>query len=396
MSGGAGIGFLGNIIQDWSVEGAFRTVDNDFAGRDNTWTAGGRITPAFLDGMLTLRGNYTEAIRSPAVTELFLPQVQIGTFATDPCDQRDIESGNNPDVRRANCEAAVAALSGTLEPGFTLDEFRAISRNASQSAITGGNPDLVNERSSAYSMGIILTPERFVRGLELSVDYTEIDIEDAIVNLSATNILAACFDSPNFPNEPACERFKRDPVTFQPRNFITGFVNAAELRFRGLTVQGNYGFDLADISAALNGSLNLSVNYFRTERNDQRVGAGDLDILVGTRGTEEDRFQTNITYSLDRFSGMLQWRGDLGGFFSPEDIAAGNLESRDIQEFPSYHVFNLTLRYELFEDSYIQTHVNNLFDAENKPLRQAATGSNTNILDDVFGRRFLVTVGSRF
>jgi outer membrane receptor protein involved in Fe transport len=396
ISGGEGIGFLGNVIQGLSLEGAIRTVDNNFAGRDNTWTAGGRLTPAFLDGMLTFRGNYTEAIRSPAVTELFLPQVQIGTFANDPCDQRDIESGNNPAVRRANCEAAVAALSGTLEPGFSLDTFRAISRNASQSAVTGGNPELANESSSAYSMGIILTPERFVQGLELSFDYTEIEIADAIVNLSATNILAACFDSPGFPAEPACDRFERDPVTFQPRNFVTGFVNAAEVRFRGWSVHANYGFDLADISAALNGSLGISLNYFSTERNDQRVGAGDLDILVGSRGTEADKFQTNITYSLERFSGMLQWRGDRGGFFSPNDIAGGNLEARDIHEYPSFNIFNLTLRYDLFEESYIQAHVNNLFDAENKALRQAATGSNTNLLDDVFGRRYLVTIGTKF
>lgn len=396
ISGGEGLGFLGNVFQDLSFEGAIRTVDNDFAGRDNTWTAGGRITPAFLDGMLTIRGNYTEAIRSPAVTELFLPQVAIGTFATDPCDQRDIESGNNPDVRRANCEAAVAALSGTLEPGFTLDEFRAISRNASQSAITGGNPELENELSTAFSMGIIVTPEQWVPGLEFSIDYTEIEIEEAIVNLSATNIMAACFDSGNFPNEPACDRFERDPVTFQPRNFVTGFVNAAERRFEAWTFQGNYGFDLADISAALNGSLNVSVNYFRTERNDQRVGAGDLNIFAESRGFEEDKFQTNITYSLERFTGLLQWRGDLGGLFSPNDIAGGNFESRDIQEFPSFHTFNLSLRYSLFDDTYIQAHVNNLFDEENKPLRQAAVGSNTNFLDDVFGRRYLLTIGTRF
>jgi outer membrane receptor for ferrienterochelin and colicin len=93
---------------------------------------------------------------------------------------------------------------------------------------------------------------------------------------------------------------------------------------------------------------------------------------------------------------MLQWRGDRGGYFSPNDIAGGNLEARDIHEYPSFSIFNLTLRYDLFEESFIQAHVNNLFDAENKALRQAATGSNTNLLDDVFGRRYLVTVGTKF
>ena len=88
--------------------------------------------------------------------------------------------------------------------------------------------------------------------------------------------------------------------------------------------------------------------------------------------------------------------GRPGGFFGSNDLAAGNFESRDIQEFPSFHIFNMTLRYDLFEDSYIQAHVNNLFDEENKPLRRAATGSNTNLLDDVFGRRYLISVGTKF
>ena len=395
MQNGEGFSFLEGFIDTLSLEGAVRVVDNSEAGTDVTWTAGGRLTPAILDGILTIRGNYTEAIRSPAITELFLPQVQVGTFATDPCDQRDIESGNNPEVRRENCEAAVAALADTLEPDFNLDTFRAISANASQSAITGGNPNLANETSEAFSVGGIIAPD-FVQGLELTVDFSQIEIENAIVNLSASNILAACFDSPNFPNEPTCDRFERDPETFQPMNFITGFVNAASRRFRGLTLQTSYDTALADFWNRLDGSVNLTFNWFHTFRSDQQVGAGDLNIIAGTLGNEKDRFQANLTYRLNRFTGFLQWQGDRGGDINPNDLAAGNFESRDIQQFPSYDLFNVSFRYDLTDNFFAQVQVNNFMDADNKLVRQAATGSNTNFLDDPFGRRYLFTVGARF
>ncbi len=401
MANGEGFDFFEGIISDWTFEAAVRVVENNFSGTDTTWTAGGRLTPDILDGILTIRGNFTQAIRSPAVTELFLPQVSVGTFAIDPCDQRDITSGNNPAVRQANCNAAVAALAATLDPAFNLSTFRAISRNASQAAITGGNDQLENERSDAFSVGGIITPA-FIPGLQVTVDYTQIVISDAIVNLSATNILAACFDSPNFPNEAACDRFERDPVTFQPRNFVSGFVNAAERRFRGLTVQSNYSFALADVVGALDGNVRIAGNYFHTFRSDQQVGAGDLALFASERGNERDRYQVNVTYNLDRFTAFVQVRGDLGGVFNQDDLTAarsagnGVGENRDIQKFPGYKVFNLSLRYDVTDNTYIQAQVNNLLDASNDPLRQASVGSNSNIIDDVFGRRYLFTAGVSF
>lgn len=396
IANGEGIGGVGAIIQDLTLEGAVRIVDNNRSGSAYTWTAGGRLTPAPGGGMITFRGNYTKAIRSPAVTELFLPQVSIGTFATDPCDQRDIASGNNPAVRAANCQAAVAALAATLDPTFDLNTFRAISRNASQAAITGGNPNLRNERSRAYSFGAIITPDALVPGLRISVDWTDIIISDAIVNLSATNILSACFDSADFPNEPSCSRFQRDPFTFQPGQFITGFVNAAAIRFQGLTVQATYDFDLADLSSSMNGNVRINTNYFMNAKNDQKVGSGDLNIRDTGRGFERHKYQANITYSLDKFTGFLQVRGDFGGYFSPDDVAAGDDEARDIDKFDGYHQVNVSLRYQLNENFWLQTNVNNLLNAANSKLRQASVGSNTNTLDDPLGRFFLVSAGASF
>lgn len=392
IADGEGVGPFGIIISDLVVEAAARIVDNSRSGSDVTWTAGGRLTPNLLDGLLTLRGNFTRAIRSPAIVELFLPQVTVGTFATDPCDQRDIESGNNPAVRRANCEAEAARLADTLQPGFDLDLFRAFSRNRSEAAITGGNPNLGNEQSTAFSVGGIITPDFILPGLSISVDWTDIQITDAIVNLSATNLLAACFDSTSFPNEPSCNRFTRDPMTFQASNFVTGFVNAASRRFRGLTVQANYVVDLSDIYDPLPGSMALSFNYFHTVRNDQQVGAGDLDRFQSERGFERNRWQAYAVYSLRGFTGFLQWRHDGKGVFDIDDPA----EQRDFQGFPSYDEINLSANYAVNESLWVQLNVDNALDARNKSLRQASVGSNINILDDPIGRRFLFTTGVVF
>lgn len=394
VSGGEGLGSsIGSLIENFEIEFSGRFVDNSVAGTDPTWTIGGRLTPALLDGAFTFRGNYTEAIRSPSIVELFLPQQLIGTFAQDPCDQRDIASGNVPATRRANCQAQVADLisSGLLPADFNLDTFRAISRNASQSAITGGNPDLLNERSKAWSVGVIIRPEQ-IPGLSIAVDWTDIEISDAIVNLSATNIMAACFDSPSFPNEPSCNQFERQAGTFQPINFVTGFTNAASRNFAGLSIKADYTFDLADVSESLGGTMTINTNVFHTSEDNQQVGSGDLNNFAGERSAISWRWQSNILYNSGRFTTFIQWRHENGGFFDVDDPE----EQRDIQKFPGVDLFNLGFRYQLNDNTHIRLNVDNVFDNSENALRMASAGSNTNIFDDALGRRFTFGVGFDF
>ncbi|MFN2334144.1 MAG: TonB-dependent receptor domain-containing protein, partial [Wenzhouxiangellaceae bacterium] len=85
------------------INGAIREIDNSLSGNDTVWTAGGRWKP-IRD--LTIRGNYTESIRSPSLVELFAPQNPVFGTAQDPCDEENVNDGPNPDLRRANCIAA--------------------------------------------------------------------------------------------------------------------------------------------------------------------------------------------------------------------------------------------------------------------------------------------------
>src|SRR5690606_32413903 len=132
---------------------------------DLTWTVGASWQP-IRD--ITLRGNYTRAIRAPFITEAFNPSSSFFDFADDPCDQFLRDEGPDPSTRAANC----------LADGIPAD-FDARSDDASFLQAVAGNPNLSNEKSSAFSVGAVLRPS-FIPRLSLSVDYVDIKVKDVI------------------------------------------------------------------------------------------------------------------------------------------------------------------------------------------------------------------------
>lgn len=395
VTNGEGLGdAIGSFINNFNIEGAVRLVDNSAAGSDYTWTLGGRLNlnlPGLGDA-LTFRGNYTEAIRSPSITELFAPQVQNFNFANDPCENRFIDGGPNPTARRANCEAQFAQFqaAGNIDPGVELDTYISIITNASQPGLTGGNPDLTNELSESYTLGLVFEPD-FIPGLTISSDYTNLEVTDVIQSLTATQVANACYDSNNFPNEPACSQFTREAGTFQFVQPITGQTNAARRRLEAIITDASYTFDMADISDSLGGTMNLTANYFLLLKSDLQVGSADLDTFDRENGHFRHRWQVNASYQLDRFSALLQWRHVSGGVFSNEDPD----NFRDLNRFKDFNTYNATLRYQITDTLSARLVVLNMFDNLGNRTRQASTGNALNV-DDTIGRRFIFGINASF
>ncbi|MGO4863281.1 hypothetical protein ACTP2L_06835, partial [Campylobacter jejuni] len=82
---------------------------------------------------ITIRGNYTRAIRAPFITEAFNPASSFYGFATDPCDQAQQNQGANAATRARNCAAA----------GIPAN-FDALSDDASFLQAVAGNRNLRN------------------------------------------------------------------------------------------------------------------------------------------------------------------------------------------------------------------------------------------------------------
>lgn len=399
VTNGEGLGdTIGSFITSFEIDGAVRLVDNSAAGSDYTWTLGGRMNlnlPGIGDA-ITFRGGYTEAIRSPSITELFAPQVQTFNFAQDPCENRFIGNGPDPSTRRANCEAQFASLAGSLgtNPDGTpidFDTYVSVITNASQPGFTGGNPNLQNELSTSYTLGFVFEPD-FLPGFTLSSDYTNIEVTNVIQSLTATQVANACYDSTNFPGEASCGQFTRNATTFQLENFITGQVNAARRRLEAIITEASYTFDMADISDSLDGTMNLSANYFLLLKSDLQVGSADLDVLDRERNHLRHRWQVNASYQLDRFSALLQWRHESGGLFSNEDSS----DRRDIFRFKDFNVYNATLRYQITDTIAARVVVDNIFDNLGNPTRLAAAGGNNLNFSDFVGRRFSFGINASF
>src|SRR3546814_9802491 len=66
--------------------------------------------------------------------------------------------------------------------------------------VTGGNPDLKPETSNSLTLGAILQPS-FVPGLDVTVDYWDLDIKIVITQFSYATLIRRCVDAPTIDKD---------------------------------------------------------------------------------------------------------------------------------------------------------------------------------------------------
>lgn len=292
------------FIYSLELQGAARYVDHSTAGGDLTWTAGASWQP-IRD--ITIRGNFTRAIRAPFITEAFNPSSSFFDFATDPCDRNQTGNGPDPATRAANCAAA----------GIPTN-FQSFSSSASFLQSVAGNPDLSNEKSDAWTIGTVLRP-RFIPGLSVSVDYVDITVKDVITQFSGSQVVAACYDATDYPNNEFCDRISRDPDN--QLSFIeTGYFNAAELRYKGILAAVDYRRATPFLGAGSSVSLNFSYQYLDTLTS--RASATSLPSQTnGGIGYSQHQGVLSIGYTNQGFNTFLQFNYQGKALFDPDEAA---------------------------------------------------------------------------
>lgn len=279
------------LVYSLTLHGAARYVDHSTAGGDWTYTTDGRWAP-IRD--IAFRANYTRAIRAPAITELFNPSSTFFNFALDPCDPTNINSGPNPATRQKNC------ASQGIGPGSGF-----VNQNGQQNSFlqgVAGNPKLTNERSNAYSFGTVISP-RFLPNFRLSLDYVHIQLNNAISQFNATQVLDACYDAANFPNNQFCADVTRDlsgtPATNhnfgQPTFVVTSFFNASQLKYRGILGALDYTVRTPFLGA--NSRIGVNATYQHLQELSEIVTAGAAKtILQGIIGYPHDSAEGTFSY----------------------------------------------------------------------------------------------------
>ncbi|MGI9260441.1 MAG: TonB-dependent receptor domain-containing protein [Woeseiaceae bacterium] len=359
------------FVDTLEFEGAVRFVDNSVAGEDTTWTAGLRYRP-FDD--IEFRGNITESIRAPSITELFTPESTLFAFANDPCDERFIDQGNVPATRAANC-----AADGIVQP------FQSFIVNASQQITLSGNPNLESEVAESFTYGVVLNP-RFIDGFTASVDWFDIEIANAIENLTAVDILRACYDSSAFPAEPSCALFERDGAG-QIADVSTGFVNVGLVEFAGLQTNIAYLQPLGNW-----GDLNLSLTHLYTEQHLETPGSGNTLRLDGQIGESKDRVTATATWSYSDW----QWFNQLRWISSAVFNNADSPTTRSVSGVGDWTTWDTSVAYAINDDITVQVNIDNVLDKEAPYPAVASAFGETTYFSGILERYASITLRARF
>ncbi len=376
-----------DFVSNLSLEGAIRHVENTRSGGAWTWTLGGRFTPNVLEDTFTFRANFTRSIRSPAVTELFLPTSNIFTRANDPCDSANIGSPDKP-TREANCKAHAVALG--LDPSI-VDGFQSNVVNGTVEGTQVGNPNLENEVADSYTFGAVLSPS-FIPGLTLAIDYVDISITNAISNLNGTAVTEACYDAADF-GETVCDQITRSPTNFQVTFLQTGFTNAGFQNFRAITANLDYAFDVNELFSEGNedwGSVSMNGTFIHLLTDEISITGSDVDDNRGEVGRSIDRGQLNINYNYEDFSFLWQTRYVGGAAISNTDTD----ESRDVLRVGSYWNFNAALGYQVTDFLEARVNIDNVFNTEGP--RTAGATANGPFVYDFFGRYYRFSLKAKF
>jgi outer membrane receptor protein involved in Fe transport len=386
------------LIHSLEVNGAFRYSDYslDRVGGNWTYNLGGDFAP--IEG-IRFRGQYSRSVRAPNVQDLFGGASTGFPGATDPCSDR------GPVAERTAALRAFCISSGVPAAAvFT----RAVQPNAQIQADFGGNPNVGEETSDTYTIGVVLQPS-FVPRLNITVDYFNITVEDTInTRLGGLNTaLSLCFNTVQDLQTPTCEAFvgKRNTGTgalgLNSGGLNPSLVqdNVGKLETAGIDFQVDYSLPL------FNGELGLFflATYLDKYRNTP-VALLPLreNIVEGTYGLPEYRHNMRVTYTQGGalFSARWRYEGATEDFrvqntFSGNDRIENN--ALPLRSIGAWNYFDLAVSYDVDERMTINAGVNNVLDKAPPVLgAQAEQGNTLPSFFDVLGRDFFVGVNFRF
>ncbi|MBN9787846.1 TonB-dependent receptor [Pseudonocardia sp. TMWB2A] len=361
---------------------------------------------------LRFRGRYGTSFRAPALYEQFLAN-QTGFQAQrniDPCIgwAQKLEAQQISQRLADNCAAGTGAIAGV--PG---DHSGA--GNSVMVTQGGGLGVLKPETSTAKSASVILTP-RFAflpnTRVSLAVDYFDIKIKGEIATLSAANIVAGCYTSDFFPDDPLCSLFSRVPAGEAGANNIEGvtatFININHQRSKGIDVTGNVRQDLGKL-----GNLNFTAQMNWQIMDETALFEGTVIDDTGEHG--EPRWVGDFSLSYEPSERFMLYYGlqvigatadDADYIGSNEDmcrttIARGTYCAVTATKAKFYHSLSGTVKLDKFD---FTLGVSNLFNS--KPPRVTAgsiAGNQTTVGNALFdsqydyiGRRFFVNARARF
>jgi iron complex outermembrane recepter protein len=343
---------------------AYRSSEYSAAGRQESWKLG--LDAQLLD---TLRWRATKSsdIREPNFAEIF--------------------------------------LTGT-GGGNVVDPFRGNEQNNGLTVLATSNPSLGAETGDTITTGFVWQPAfaDWIDGLQLSLDWYEINLEGAVAPYGAQRIVDDCFATNSVS---VCNLIQRLPPTGDGNpigpisRILNQNINADLAQTRGVDLELAYNFE-PDFFRSESESFNIRALLGHLAENSTTTAAGTNRDLAGTQTRPELSGAITSNYGVGPWGFMLQSIY----YDSVENNGAGInppiwVEGRDIDDnsIASNTTFNFATSYtgELNGGAEWRAafNITNLFDRE--PSIVAGTGGQS-ILGghDSLGRRYQISLNVDF
>jgi iron complex outermembrane receptor protein len=403
------------FIQDLNFSGAARVTDVTATRKSDGLSDSSNGNWTYKLGLnwqtnewLRFRATLGTSYRAPALFEQFLGNTTgfLSQLSIDPC---------------INFGAALTA--GTISQrvadncaSLGIPNNYAGAGSSAVSVSGGGIGVLKPETSKAKTFSVVLTPlEGFWSGnrWSLAVDYFDINVKGEISQLGASNIVFSCLNSANFPNDPVCSLFDRNPAnSAEPFNITQirdAFININRERNRGVDVTAQMTQDFGNL-----GKFAALAQMTWSIEDNTTLFSGSEQTFEGTAG--EPKWVGNFRFTWDKGPWELFWGLNVIGGTSDEqslrDFLGGTTcihsALRDAEVCPIfrlkpqfYHSVSITRN---IGDRYrFIVGISNLFDRK-PPLVSNADNVISSIGNapvfgtqyDLIGRRAFVSVQAKF
>lgn len=343
---------------------AYRSSEYSGAGRQESWKIG---MDAQLIESLRWRATRSSDIREPNFAEIF--------------------------------------LTGT-GGGAVDDPFRGAERNAALTVLATSNPALGAETGKTVTTGLVWQPNfaSWIDGLQISVDWYEINLAGAVAPYGAQRIVDDCFAT---GAASACALIQRLPALGDGHadgpisRILNQNINADMAQTRGVDVEFGYRFEPNFFGDQVE-SFSLRALMGHLSENSTTTAAGTTNDLAGTQTRPEFSGVITGTYSVGPWGFMLQSsyydsvRNNGTGINPPTWVEGVDIDDNEIA---SHTTFNVATFYtgEMASGTQWRAAVNvtNLFDRE--PSIVAGAGGQSMIAGhDALGRRYQLSLNMDF
>ncbi len=375
------------ILDNLAVNLAARYSDHSITGGDTTWNASIEYSPIET---LKLRASAATAIRTPNIGNLFGGRGETFSGVTDPCSGLTASDTSQAAV---NC-LSIQEIADRVEAdgAFNLTQVELQSTGGT----IGGSEDVNVETADSMSFGFVW---EITDGLSMTLDYYDIEIEDAISTTSRSTVLKRCFNVDPSDFDPSCAGQSVRDSNGALTEVHSGTGNENDIATSGIDLEVSYSVDLGPGVFTTDFLWNHTNEYIYTS-----IESGESVDYVGEVTTPDDRANLNLAYTMDdwSFSWRMRYWGESVDSIQEFNRNMTNYEPlTDFNDFDAVLYHDITATYFVNENTDVTLGIRNLLDEDPQFAGQGSNSGGTGINTvseayDVTGQYLNASITVRF